>query len=111
MSAQQTKFMTREVAALISETKMGDFGCFMANAVKCGFSPLDVAGGICSNFAATLLLFVDSLPEHQRANVCVAITEDVRDFTVRHLNSLADANAIAGETPSSREAPSPAAAK
>ena len=111
MSAQQKKFMTRDVAALISETKMGEFGCFMANAVKAGFNPDDVAMGIESNFAATLLLFVDTLPEYLRAKACVAITETVRNYTVAHLNSLAHANAIAGETQPNKEAPSPATPK
>lgn len=111
MSAQQTKFMKREVAALISETKMGEFGCFMANAVKAGFSPVDVAMGIESNFAATILLFVDSLPEDRRAKMCVAITDVVRNYTVAHLKSLADANAIAGETQPNREASLSATAK
>ena len=102
MSATQTSFKSREIVEMISETKLGDFGVFMANAVKAGYAPVDVETGICSNFAATLILFVDCLPADQRERVCAQMCDSVRGWTLDYLQKLS----LAGQG-----APSPAAAE
>lgn len=85
MSATETKFNGREIAEMISETKLGDFGVFMATAVKAGYDPNDVAISIEGNFAATLILFVDTLPVDVREKTIRTITENVRDWSIRWL--------------------------
>lgn len=102
MSASETKFASREIVELISQTKLGEFGIFMSAAVKANYDPVDITCGIESNFAATLILFVDHLPEDRRESVCKLICENVRDWTVNYLKNLRS---------SQQEAPSQVAAE
>lgn len=111
MSATETKFNGREIVEMISETKLGDLGVFMANAVKAGYEPVDVAVSIESNFAATLILFVDTLPVEVREKTIRTITENVSDWSIRWLEHGKAAEKLETLVQSAQGAPAPAAAE
>ncbi len=102
MSASATQFKTREMIELISETKLGEFGIFMNQAVKAGYDAIDVQQGVESNFAATIMIFMDSLPENKREQVCREFCFGVLSWTLANLWRLQE---------SEQGAPSSAAAE
>lgn len=111
MSATETKFNGREIVEMISETKLGDFGVFMATAVKAGYDPNDVAISIEANFAATLIIFVNTVPDEDREKTIRRITENVRDWSIRWLESGKKAKQLEGLVQSLQGASTPAAAE
>lgn len=82
MSATEQKFSGREIVELISETKMGDFGLFMADAVRAGFSREEVRVGVESNIAAIMVMFLDSHPVEAQDRLCAEMMDGVRDWTI-----------------------------
>lgn len=91
MSATQQKFSGREIIEMISETKMGDFGIFMADAVRAGFSAEEVRGGVESNIAAIMVLFLDCTPPDQQERLCAEMMNNIRDWVILWTQRARDA--------------------
>lgn len=91
MSATQQKFSGREIVELISDTKMGDFGIFMADAVRAGFSREEVCAGVTSNIAAMVVQFLDCVPKDEQDRLCREMMNGVRDWAINWMSRAAEA--------------------